>query len=169
VPHIRRTRCGDATPLKTQIDVVSKDFRGNRQQDVHEFLGQLLDKVHEELEEDDGKEDDAEMSLEDDSESTTTAAAMEDKKSHERTSLPTDEFFYFKVRQCLECDSCGYSRSKDELYRHLSVDIGEDANKEGWSVGRSLERFFQDEEREVKCEKCETGTTATQTMKIKSW
>jgi uncharacterized UBP type Zn finger protein len=52
------------------------------------------------------------------------------------------------------------------LYRHLSVDVGEDANEEGWSVERSLEQFFQDEERELKCEKCETGTTATQTMEI---
>lgn len=80
--------------------------------------------------------------------------------------LPTDDFFRLKVRVCLRCDSCGYSRSKEEMYRHLSVDVGEDADGVDWTVGRSLDRFFQHERRELKCEKCDAGKTATQKLEI---
>jgi len=82
------------------------------------------------------------------------------------TDLPTDEYFHLKVRVCLKCKSCGYSRSKEELYRHLSIDVGEDDDGESWGVERSLEHFFQAEDRELNCEKCEDGTSATQTMEI---
>lgn len=60
-------------------------------------------------------------------------------------------------------------RSKEEMYRHLSVDVGEDAEVDKWTVERSLSQFFQPEVRELKCEKCESGKTATQTMEIISW
>jgi uncharacterized UBP type Zn finger protein len=65
-------------------------------------------------------------------------------------------------------------RSKVEMYRYLSIDI------DGWdfdpqnpdtckpSVDRCLEIFFSPEEREVKCEKCDDGEIATQTMQILS-
>lgn len=55
------------------------------------------------------------------------------------------------------------------MYRHLSVDVGEDTELEKWSVERSLQQFFQPEKRELKCEKCDSGRTATQTMNITSW
>jgi hypothetical protein len=60
------------------------------------------------------------------------------------------------------------------MYRYLSIDI------DGWdfdpqnpeackpSVDRCLELFFSPEDREVKCEKCEVGRIATQTMTILS-
>jgi hypothetical protein len=60
-------------------------------------------------------------------------------------------------------------RSKDEMYRHLSVDVGEDSEHDPWTVERSLQQFFQPEKRELKCEKCESGETATQTLEIISW
>ena len=54
------------------------------------------------------------------------------------------------------------------MYRHLSVDVGEDSELDAWTVERSLKQFFQPEKREVKCEKCQSGTTATQTMEVLS-
>jgi uncharacterized UBP type Zn finger protein len=63
--------------------------------------------------------------------------------------------------------------SKEEIYRHLSIDIinGEDG-KDGigvkGSVEKSLEHFFQPETREIKCEKCEDGVDASQTLRILS-
>lgn len=60
-------------------------------------------------------------------------------------------------------------RSKDEMYRHLSVDVGDDSEHDPWTVERSLQQFFQPEKRELKCEKCESGETATQTLEIISW
>lgn len=94
--------------------------------------------------------------------STSTTA----KRNHEH--LPTDEYFQLNVRVCLECDSCGYSRSKDEMYRHLSVDVGDDSEQDTWTVEKGLQQFFQPEKREVKCEKCQSGTTATQTLEVLS-
>ena len=54
------------------------------------------------------------------------------------------------------------------MYRCLSVHVGEEGSTDPdtWTVECSLQQFFQDEMREVKCEKCEEGKTATQTMKI---
>jgi uncharacterized UBP type Zn finger protein len=71
------------------------------------------------------------------------------------------------------CDATWEFRSKEELYRHLSLDVAgtsaedEDATIAG-SIQTSLERFFQPEELEIKCEKCETGDRATQTLRIMS-
>ena len=55
------------------------------------------------------------------------------------------------------------------MYRHLSVDVGEDTDLDKWTVKRSLKQFFQPEKRELKCEKCSEGKTATQKMEIISW
>ena len=54
------------------------------------------------------------------------------------------------------------------MYRHLSVEVGEENDDEldTWTVERSLRQFFQPEKRQVKCEKCEDGKTATQRMQI---
>ncbi|KAL7453474.1 hypothetical protein ACHAWC_005147 [Mediolabrus comicus] len=163
--------CDAANPsaLKKQMDVLTDKFHGYEQRDAHEFLGDLVDFLHDELAEcpdDEEKEDTTKNFFQDSDEDDGIESAAPPAAAVATPILPTDEYFHLKVRVCLECNSCGYSRSKDELYRHLSVDVGEDANEEGWSVERSLEQFFQDEERELKCEKCETGTTATQTMEI---
>jgi uncharacterized UBP type Zn finger protein len=61
-------------------------------------------------------------------------------------------------------------RTKEEMYRYLSVDIGttysEDTAKP--TVERCLESFFEPEDREIKCEMCEDGIEATQTLRILS-
>lgn len=64
------------------------------------------------------------------------------------------------------------------MYRHLSIDIVSDeiATFEGSAtpaismatVEKSLNRFFRPEVREIKCEKCEDGTHAQQTLRIVS-
>ena len=53
------------------------------------------------------------------------------------------------------------------MYRHMSIEIGKNKDRDvPWSVNQSLEQFFTAEEREVRCEKCESGTTATQKIEI---
>ena len=61
-------------------------------------------------------------------------------------------------------------RTKTEMYRYLSLDIVVDSGRADEStpnqtVEKCLELFFRPEEREVKCEKCEAGKIATQTMR----
>ena len=87
-------RTGAATPFKIKkaIDERTDKFRGYQQRDAHEFLGDLIDQIHEELEK---------------------PPQGEEKKEDDETKkllLPTDEFFRLNVEVCLECKSCGYSR-----------------------------------------------------------
>eukprot|EP00985_Skeletonema_marinoi_P007314 scaffold3206_cov119-Skeletonema_marinoi.AAC.1 len=157
------SKAANPSALKKQMDVLTDKFAGYEQRDAHEFLGDLVDFLHEELVDSpsDEKDDDSKKSEESNSED-----AEEKPATVVTTDLPTDEYFHLKVRVCLKCKSCGYSRSKEELYRHLSIDVGEDDDGESWGVERSLEHFFQAEDRELNCEKCEDGTSATQTMEI---
>jgi ubiquitin C-terminal hydrolase len=54
-----------------------------------------------------------------------------------------------------------------EMFRHLSLGVEGDPGHDGpISIQKSLESFFKPEEVEIKCEKCETGKTALQTMKL---
>lgn len=70
---------------------------------------------------------------------------------------------------------CDSNRKKEEMYRHLSLDIVADNNSNDdhainakASLETSLAHFFQPEVREIKCEKCEEGTHAEQTLHIVS-
>jgi len=71
--------------------------------------------------------------------------------------------------------------NKEEVYRHLSIDIVSDdvaTSSESTSssssppvvpkasVEESLRSFFKPEVREIKCEKCTDGTEASQTLRI---
>jgi ubiquitin carboxyl-terminal hydrolase 8 len=140
------TREGSARPsiLKKEMDKLTDKFLGYEQRDAHEFLSDLIDLLHDEL--------------------------KSAKANHEdySTELPTDKYFRLDVNVCLTCDSCKYSRSKEELYRHLSVDIGKNKDEEPWTVDQGLDQFFQREQRDIKGEKCEEGLSATQTITVKS-
>ena len=65
-------------------------------------------------------------------------------------------------------------RTKEEMYRYLSIDIADDTERGTDSldhkrtVEKCLDHFFRPEDRELKCEKCDDGTVATQTMRILS-
>jgi len=124
--------------VKTAMDKLTDKFAGYEQRDAHEFLSDLIDLLHDELLE---------------------------VTENEKDTLPTDEFFRLDVKVCLTCNSCNYTRCKEELYRHLSIEVRE---TEFWTVNQGLEQFFKPEVRELKCEKCESGTTATQTIEVLS-
>lgn len=52
-----------------------------------------------------------------------------------------------------------YCRCKEEMYRHLSIEIGDDKEADlAWSIDQSMNQFFTPEVRELRCEKCESGT-----------
>jgi len=184
-------KAGNPAALKKQMDVLTEKFAGYEQRDAHEFLSDLVDFLHDELAalppdataaiaSAEGTAAEEGKSSTDENKNPNEAA--EQKVGEEKDVvknnggaatlqpelgvLPTDEYFRLNVRVCLECDSCGYSRSKDEMYRHLSVDVGEDSELDKCTVERSLKQFFQPEKRELKCEKCDSGKTATQTMEI---
>jgi ubiquitin C-terminal hydrolase len=165
-----------ARDVKVVMDKLTDRFKGSQQRDSHEFLGELIDRIHDELS--GNEENDASSSVDSNVMPSSTASANNDKNgiklSQDEIVEPVDEFFRWNVQVCLECKSCGYSRSKEEMYRYLSIDVGDgnfnlrDPNFIQPKVDLCLKRFFSAEDREVNCEKCEEGKIATQTMKILS-
>ncbi|KAL7473332.1 hypothetical protein ACHAXS_013788 [Conticribra weissflogii] len=187
------------TVLKKQMDVLTSKFAGFFQRDAHEFLSDLVDFLHDELTAESnefasnvgGGDSKPAASVTEDRIVIDTAKDISNrvrgggtamvekidevikepcaKLTMKKAPLPTDDFFHLNVRVCLECDSCGYSRSKDEMYRHLSIEVGNDTENDVWTVEQGLKQFFHSEKRDLKCEKCNDGKTATQTMEIISW
>lgn len=115
-----------------------------------------------------------------------TDAIMTEETSEKEKHSPTivDKFFTMEVRSCFTCDSCSYTRSHMETYRHLSIDIGDDNDTNGLSIQSSissisqsqyertvqegLRKFFKNEKLECKCEKCfgESATLAKEIVRL---
>ena len=85
-----------AKKLKVAVDSTTDKFRGYQQRDAHEFLGHLIDEIHEEIEPKKQSEDEVPSSSQE-------ASCTEEM-------LPTDDYFRLNVEVCLKCKSCGYSR-----------------------------------------------------------
>merc|ERR1712238_344339 len=198
----------DPSPLKRAIDSITNKFIGYEQRDAHEFFSDLIDLLHDELvlattgntaavvdrissDMDIDADTDTNPSNANVDTSSQNVSLLSKSSSSSSTKmsvplLPTDQYFRMNVNVRLTCDKCGYSRSKEEMYRHLSVEVGSDNNilgnglkKEGLSsssssdgprtIEKGLRQFFCPEKRELRCEKCKTGETATQTMEVKTF
>jgi ubiquitin C-terminal hydrolase len=79
--------------VKEAMDEKTETFRGNKQQDAHEFFGDLVENIHKELKVGDDKE----------------VAPPGDDQRDARKGSPMDDFL-LKVEVCLKCESCKYSR-----------------------------------------------------------
>jgi hypothetical protein len=88
--------------LKDAIDAVTDRFSGNEQRDAHEFVSDLIDRVHDETEE--TKQDD------ETNKENLLPGTNSTEKSRKASPAPADEFFRMDVQACLKCDSCGYER-----------------------------------------------------------
>jgi len=158
-------------PVKEKIDQLTDRFRGSQQRDSHEFLGELIDRIHDELSGNEVNSNDNSNVM---SPIASDSCESGGKSSQDAIVEPVDEFFRWNVEVSLKCKSCGYSRSKEEMYRYLSIDIGDgtfdlqDPNFIKPRVDLCLTSFFSAEDREINCEKCKGGKIATQTMKVLS-
>ena len=157
-----------ARPVKVLMDQLTDRFKGSQQHDSHEFLGELIDRIHDEL----SGSQESEINSKDNI--NAMPPMNSDNKDKVVAPAPVDEFFRWNVQVTLECKSCGYSRCKEETYRYLSIDIGNGIIHEDNPkfikprIDSCLSDFFGAEDRHVNCEKCKDGKVATQTMKILS-
>ena len=78
----------DLREVKEAVDSKTDKFAGYEQRDAHEFLGDLVDYIHEELQEE--------------------RKQIGDQQAPD-SSLPTDDF-RMTIQKVLKCESCGYSR-----------------------------------------------------------
>ena len=81
----KKSGAASAKPFKRVVDKLTDRFHGFQQRDAHEFLGEVIDQIHEEL----------------------SPPKAEEPSC---TAVPTDEFFRWNVQVCLKCNHCGYSR-----------------------------------------------------------
>ena len=79
--------------------------------------------------------------------------------------LPTNNQFCTEINVSLTCDSCSFTRTSKEIYRHFSLDVINGYNNNTTSIDEGLRRFFAPQKLDLKCEKC-FFNTATQTMEI---
>ena len=77
-------------PVKEAMDRKTDKFVGYEQRDAHEFLSDLVDCVHEELE-------------------AGSRSSSNNNEAAPKPKYPTDDFC-LTVQVCLKCLSCGYSR-----------------------------------------------------------
>jgi ubiquitin C-terminal hydrolase len=89
----------DPRDVKAAMDEKTDKFVGFEQRDAHEFISDLVDNIHEELQ---GKDKPTEPE-------GTDANANDDVGMTSDDALPTDDFC-LTVQVCLKCNSCGYSR-----------------------------------------------------------
>jgi hypothetical protein len=77
----------DPREVKDAMDARTDRFAGYEQRDAHEFMGELVDAIHEELQLD----------------------QMQSETNLSQVRLPTDDF-RMTVHKILKCESCGYDR-----------------------------------------------------------
>jgi ubiquitin C-terminal hydrolase len=77
----------DPREVKDAMDARTDRFAGYEQRDAHEFMGELVDAIHEELQLD----------------------QMQSETDLSQVRLPTDDF-RMTVHKILKCESCGYDR-----------------------------------------------------------
>jgi hypothetical protein len=92
----------NARPVKLAMDKISDKFRGFQQRDAHEFLGDLIDNIHEELVEGQKKLNADDMKSPTENERDETDQGVPE--------LPIDEYFRCDIEVCLKCNTCGYTR-----------------------------------------------------------
>ncbi|XP_076088936.1 ubiquitin carboxyl-terminal hydrolase 37-like isoform X2 [Mytilus galloprovincialis] len=129
--------------LKQAISSSAKRFSGYQQHDAHEFLGQLLDQLKEEV----TKISKSTPSPHRDNEET-------DRTPHECVN-PTVQNFEFEVLHGIKCENCGEQVTKEEQFNDLSVDMPRTRDSTNpRSLQDALELSLRKEKIEYTCEKC---------------
>mmetsp|Transcript_11740 Transcript_11740/g.21361 ORF Transcript_11740/g.21361 Transcript_11740/m.21361 type:complete len:651 (+) Transcript_11740:88-2040(+) len=121
--------------LRERIASVSPAFRGNGQQDAHEFFLEYVNQLHDEL-------------------YVARSALAGDDTSPEDLVLTTQQFFDSQVQKSLCCMECDHSREVRELFRDFSLDMNDIASG-SCLLTDMLKAYFAPEELELKCEKCD--------------
>lgn len=119
--------------LREQIAIAAPMFRGNGQQDAHEFFLEYMNQLHDEL--------------------LRAHQAFEAKHGKgEEHVLATQSHFDALVERQLTCVQCGQARTVLERFRDFSLDFSGSTHAE--QLPTMLRRYFQPELLEAKCEHC---------------
>ena len=98
-----------ARPVKKVMDQLTNQFHGCQQRDAHEFLGEVIDQIHEELSPPSKGSGDENKSIDSNKEGKPESPIGGERLEGNKIE-PTDEYFRWNVQVCLKCKSCGYTR-----------------------------------------------------------
>lgn len=115
--------------IKDAVCTAAPTFKGNYQHDAHEFLGQVLDQMKEEV-----------------------FSICEELN----ISNPVEENFEFKLLNTYLCQGCYEMVMKKQTFNMLSLDVPKLENSDiNGSLQDSLDIYFLPQNLEFKCEKCQ--------------
>ncbi|XP_033728326.1 ubiquitin carboxyl-terminal hydrolase 37-like isoform X3 [Pecten maximus] len=135
--HVRRDMLRN---VKSAISTTAKRFSGYQQHDAHEFLGQVLDQLKEEV---------TKVA------SSTPSPHREESDADTQYINPTVQNFEMEVLHSITCLNCQEVVTKAEQFNDLSVDMPRRRkNGDPSSIQNALDLFFRSEAIEYMCEKC---------------
>ncbi|XP_012320673.2 ubiquitin carboxyl-terminal hydrolase 29 [Aotus nancymaae] len=140
--------------VKKVISAVAEIFSGNMQNDAHEFLGQCLDQLKEDMEKlnailKTGKECGDENS----------SPQLHVGNAAARVFVcPVVANFEFELQLSIICKACGHAVLKVEPNNYLSINLHQETKCPPMSIQNSLDLFFRAEELEYNCEMCKHKT-----------
>ncbi|XP_069108012.1 ubiquitin carboxyl-terminal hydrolase 37-like isoform X2 [Argopecten irradians] len=135
--HVRRDMLRN---VKSAISTTAKRFSGYQQHDAHEFLGQVLDQLKEEV---------TKVA------SSTPSPHRDESDTDTQYINPTVQNFEMEVLHSITCLNCQEVVTKAEQFNDLSVDMPRRRkNGDPSSIQNALDLFFRSESIEYTCEKC---------------
>uniref|UniRef100_UPI001E1B3334 ubiquitin carboxyl-terminal hydrolase 29 n=1 Tax=Jaculus jaculus TaxID=51337 RepID=UPI001E1B3334 len=141
--------------IKHSISDIAAIFCGDGQHDAHEFLGQCLDQLKEDM-----------KTL-----NTTWPAKMETQRENSRAHLcagdaatkvfmcPIVTNFELELQVSIVCRACGQAAMKTELNNYLSINLDCEQRALPLSLQDYFDLFFIPEVVECHCEKCESKSS----------
>ncbi|XP_064597837.1 ubiquitin carboxyl-terminal hydrolase 37-like [Liolophura sinensis] len=131
--------------VKTAISSSAKRFSGYQQHDAHEFLGQVLDQLKEEV-----------VKINKSTPSPNKEASAEELTvTGQEYVNPTIQNFEFEVLHTLKCTECGETVTKTEQFNDLSLDLPQRSNAdEPQTIQDALDLFLREEQLEYTCAEC---------------
>uniref|UniRef100_A0A8C3YEU4 Ubiquitin carboxyl-terminal hydrolase n=1 Tax=Catagonus wagneri TaxID=51154 RepID=A0A8C3YEU4_9CETA len=136
--------------IKKTISTVAEIFSDNIQNDAHEFLGQCLDQMKENMEK-------LNTIWETKLESEQGDSPQQVLTSNTATKVlvcPVITNFEFELLRSIVCKACGQVVLKTEVSNYLSINLPQGTEALPLSIQSSFDQFFGAEELEYQCEKC---------------
>nr|XP_017823704.3 ubiquitin carboxyl-terminal hydrolase 29 [Callithrix jacchus]XP_035141040.2 ubiquitin carboxyl-terminal hydrolase 29 [Callithrix jacchus]XP_035141042.2 ubiquitin carboxyl-terminal hydrolase 29 [Callithrix jacchus]XP_054105406.1 ubiquitin carboxyl-terminal hydrolase 29 [Callithrix jacchus] len=136
--------------VKKVISAVAEIFSGDLQNDAHEFLGQCLDQLKEDME-------NLNAILKTGRGRGDGNSSPQLHVGHAATRVfvcPVVANFEFELQLSIICKACGHAVLKVEPNNYLSINLHQETKALPTSIQDSLDLFFREEELEYNCEMC---------------
>jgi len=132
--------------VKRAISNKAARFSGELQHDAHEFLGQCLDQLKDDI-----------MKPLDDGNDATGVTCINERKTIE-AACPVARNFECQITHNIKCTECGNKVTKEEVFYDFSLDIperDENTDPDDKNIQELLQEYFKEETIQYKCEDCE--------------